>query len=211
MRTEGAVTVILSGLVGLAPAAAQPDFETKRAALREIRETAADICYTVEQRGRKNEAQLTGEVQAKVNGALARLADLGVKGSGQIGSMEYQGLSQEAVGTAITASLNCRRSVFDKLVDRMLPSRAASSPTGRPSDVYAPPRQPNPAFQQPMPYQPPQIPWQNTGDPRAIAHACDQGSSEACHALVLYAKAGCQMGKQDDCALTNRLLSMGYR
>jgi len=98
------------------------------AALKEIRDTAADICVTVEQKGKKNDAQLTGEVEAKVSGVAARLADLGVKGSGEIGTQEYQGVSQEALATALNDIRMCRQHVFDKLVDRLLPSGMAQLP-----------------------------------------------------------------------------------
>ena len=81
-RMSGVAPIILIGAIWFAPAAAQ-DIGTQRAALKEIREAAADICYTVEQRGRKNDAQLTGEVQATLSGAVSKLVDLGVKGSGQ--------------------------------------------------------------------------------------------------------------------------------
>ena len=138
-RTRAAGFVTLIWLAELSSAAAQPDISIQRAALKEIRETAADICYTVEQRGRKSEAQLTGEVQAKVTGIVSKIADLGIKGSGQISSQEYQGVSQEALGAALTASANCRERVFNKLVDKILssPSGKASPPAPRSGPVGA--------------------------------------------------------------------------
>jgi hypothetical protein len=63
IRMTVVTAVTLIGLGGVTPAAAQQTLDIK-----EIRETAADICYTVEQRGRKSDAQLKGEVQAKVTG-----------------------------------------------------------------------------------------------------------------------------------------------
>src|SRR6266446_5422903 len=113
----------LIGLGELTSAAAQQDLDTQ---LKMIRATAADICYTVEQRGRKSDAQLTGEVQAQVNGIIAKLVDLGGKASGNIGSQEYQGVSQEALATALKESANCRERVFNKLLDRILPLSSTS-------------------------------------------------------------------------------------
>ena len=129
---NGAGIGALFWLIGFVAAAAQPDISAQRAALKEIRETAADICYTVEQRGQKSEAQLTGEVQAKVTGVIAKVTDLGVKGSGQIGSQEYQGVSQDALGAALLASANCRERVFNKLVDRILPPKQDGRATPAP-------------------------------------------------------------------------------
>ena len=204
IRMNIAVAVALIALIRSPSATAQQDLERQRAALKEIRETAADICYTVEQRGRKSEAQLTGEVQAKVNGVVAKLADIGIKGSGHIDSMEYRGVSQEALATAFTASVNCREGVFKNLVDRMLPSSSSSS-------SYTPPQPASPAAIPAPLYQPQQRAWQYTSDPRPKAVACDQGGQEAGRALLLHYQAGCQMGKPDDCNLANNMLSKGYR
>src|SRR5689334_551816 len=92
-------------LTGSVPGMAQ---DQRSAALKEIRETATEICVTVEQKGQKSNAQLSGEVQAKVAGIAAKLADIGIKGSGEIGSEEYQGVSQEALTTALDNVRTCR-------------------------------------------------------------------------------------------------------
>jgi hypothetical protein len=44
---------------------------------KEIRATANEICYTVEQKGRQTDSEVSGKVQAKVDGILAKVADLG--------------------------------------------------------------------------------------------------------------------------------------
>src|SRR4051794_4295792 len=125
MWFSGASLVTLLSLGALLPAAAQTPLS---AALKEIRETAADICATVEQKGQKSNLQLSGEVQAKVAGVSAKLADLGVKSSGEISSQEYQGVSQEVLATALSDIRTCRQHVFDKLLDKMIVSAYASVP-----------------------------------------------------------------------------------
>jgi hypothetical protein len=116
--------VALIWLGGLIPVAAQQNnLAAQSAALKEIQETAAGICYTVEQKGDKSQAQLMGEVQAKVTGVVAKIADLGIKASGTTSSEEYRGVSQEALGAALLASAGCRERVFDKLIDKILPSK----------------------------------------------------------------------------------------
>jgi hypothetical protein len=132
-RINCAAIATSAWLAGSASAGAQQDVTTQRAVLKEIRETAAAICYTVEQRGQKSEAQLTGEVQAQVTGVIAKAADLGVKGSGHLSSQEYQGVSQDALGAALTASANCRERVFNKLVDKILPPAKGAMTTPRPT------------------------------------------------------------------------------
>jgi hypothetical protein len=121
MNIVAAVTLI--GLSGLTSAVAQ-DLE-KWAKIREVTQAwVADVCYTIEQKGRKSEAQVKGEVQAKASGFLAKLADLGVTVSGNMGSQEYQGLPQDAVAAALKESTNCRVNVFNKIIDKMLPANA---------------------------------------------------------------------------------------
>jgi hypothetical protein len=131
MNVVAVVTLI--GLGGLTSAVAQQDLDIQ---LKKILETAADICYTVEQRGRKSESQLKGEVQAKLSGIIAKLADLGGAASGYTDSQEWQGLSQEALGAALKESANCRERVFNTLLDRILPPvRGDMRPFISPSDV----------------------------------------------------------------------------
>jgi pYEATS domain-containing protein involved in immunity len=124
-------------VVGMAASLSAQDLDAQKAALDVIRETAKDICYTVEQKGQKSETQLTGDVQAKVNSALAKVVDLGVKGSGSIGNEDYQGVTQEALASALKSSGECRLKVFERLVDKMLPvaHRDSVSPPSLPANA----------------------------------------------------------------------------
>jgi hypothetical protein len=126
------VGVIPIWLAGLVPALAQ-DFAQQKEALKVIRETAADICYTVRQQGQQSETQLSGEVQAKLNTVIAKVADLGIKGAGELKSKEYQGVLQEQLAATLAHSADCKKDVFDKLVERMLPQ-----PKGPPPPLPSP-------------------------------------------------------------------------
>ena len=84
-----------------------------------IRETAADICYTVEQRGQKNETQLNIDVQVIVISGLAKILGLGAQGSGKFTTQDYQGVTQEALATVIKSSTECRLTVSKSLVEKM--------------------------------------------------------------------------------------------
>jgi hypothetical protein len=82
--------------------------------------TARSICESVkEARGRKSEAQLQGDVQAKVGGLLGKVVDVGGGAKGAISREEFEGLSQEATATALQADRDCRERVFNKLVDKL--------------------------------------------------------------------------------------------
>jgi hypothetical protein len=108
-------------LVRAAAVSAQ-DLGAQAAALKVIRETAADICYTVEQQGQRTDTQLTGETKAKLNGAISRIIDLGVEGSAQLKNNEYRGVLQEELSSTLKNSADCRKDVFDKLIQKMLPN-----------------------------------------------------------------------------------------
>jgi YEATS family len=137
------ITAVALWLGGLAYVSAQ-DLDAQTAALQVIRDTARDICYTVEQKGQKSETQLTGDVQAKVSGALAKVVDLGVKGSGAIGNEDYQGVTQEALASTLQSSADCRLKVFDRLVDKMLPgARTWSAAPPLPGNAVAIPADKN--------------------------------------------------------------------
>jgi YEATS family len=125
---EMSITAAALWVGGLAHVSAQ-NLAAQTDALKVIRETAADICYTVEQKGQKSETQLTGDVQAKVNGAIARFVDLGVKGSGEIGNEDYQGVTREALASTLQSSADCRLKVFERLVEKMLPVVRNGSPS----------------------------------------------------------------------------------
>lgn len=117
--------VVLETVLPLSSASAQDDLAARqRAALKEIRETAADICGTVEQRGQQSESEIAGKVEAKISGAIAKIADLGIEGTGRLRSKEYQGVLQTELAMTLKDSANCRKDVFEKLMEKMLPTNS---------------------------------------------------------------------------------------
>jgi hypothetical protein len=94
----------------------------QRVVLKEIRDTAADICYTIQQNGQRDDVRLSGEVEAKLNGIIKKVADLGIKGTGELRAQEYQGVLREELASTLKNSADCRRDVFNKLVEKMLPT-----------------------------------------------------------------------------------------
>jgi uncharacterized protein YecT (DUF1311 family) len=124
------LSVMATFLVGVSPTYAQDDLTNQARALVVIAETANSICYSVSQGGRQNATSLSGESTAKLNDASAKVADLNVKGSAQITSTDYQGLFQGELASALNNSQNCKKSVFDVLVVKLLPT--VTSQTGLP-------------------------------------------------------------------------------
>jgi uncharacterized protein YecT (DUF1311 family) len=109
-------------LAGINPGRAQDDLARQARALVMIAETANSICFSVSQSGRQNATSLSGESTAKLNDTSAKVAELNVKGSGQITSADYQGVFQGELSSALNNSQNCKKSVFDVLVVKLLPT-----------------------------------------------------------------------------------------
>jgi hypothetical protein len=96
------------------------DSDAIHKALKEIRETAADICYTVEQEGHRSDNELSGKVQAQLNGVISKLVELNVDGSGKFKNQEHKGVLQEQLAATLNHSEDCRKDVFDQLVKILL-------------------------------------------------------------------------------------------
>jgi hypothetical protein len=126
-RTIGPLALLLIFWVGgfdtgLAQNSTQ-DLASDAQALKLITETAASICYTIEQQGGRSEAKISGEAEAKLNGLIGKVADLGIKGAANLQREAHEGVLQDQLATAIQSSANCRKSVFDKLQEKLLPSQ----------------------------------------------------------------------------------------
>jgi tetratricopeptide (TPR) repeat protein len=84
------------------------------------RDTATSICDTVkEAKGQKTNVQIQGDVNAKLNGFLGKIADLGVSTKGSLTREEFDGLSQDATATALEGDRGCRERVFNKMFDKL--------------------------------------------------------------------------------------------
>jgi hypothetical protein len=209
-RILGWAYLAVPALLVLTPASAQQDPRTE-AALAQIKETTDDICLTVQQRGRKSEAQLTGEIEAKLPTVVAKVVAIGAKGTGQISRSEYEGLSQETVGAALQSSIDCRQHVSIKLIERLLPSASAVGP--------APDYSQRKAYNQPQVYTPPNAP--PDPDPQDIyamiaagknADDCFQRLDRtACREFYRYSSQQCSKGDQKSCEAANLLTATGLK
>jgi hypothetical protein len=114
--------IIMSGLIvlPLGSNVAAQDLETQARALKVIRETAADICNTIAQEGGSQVVELSGDVKAKLGGAVAKIADLGVQGAGKYKSEEFRGPLHHELAAAIKDNATCRLEVLKLLQEKML-------------------------------------------------------------------------------------------
>jgi hypothetical protein len=130
MRFGGAL-IGIAGLT-LSVGAMADDLETQARALRLIRETAADICNTIAQEGSSQSLELSGDVKAKLGGAVTKMADLGIEGAGKYRTEEFKGPLQQELARAIKDNANCRLEVLKLLQEKMLgPSQNSAPPPQR--------------------------------------------------------------------------------
>jgi hypothetical protein len=116
-RAQKTWSVMPALLIGLGSAEAQ-DLATHTRALVVIAETANSICYTVAQEGYGSALTLSGDATTRLT---TKLAELGVKGSGQFRSDQYQGVFQHQLAETLVITQKCKERVFDMLVERILP------------------------------------------------------------------------------------------
>jgi len=99
---------------------AASNLEAQAAALKIIRETAADICTAIATEGHSSTTELSGTAQAKRAGLLSKVADLGIDGSAKYTSSEYRNVLQSDLAKALTGMQDCKLTVFRTLQEKML-------------------------------------------------------------------------------------------
>ena len=81
-----------------------------------IKDTAVSICNTVKDiKGEKTDVQIQGEIKGQLSGLLGRLASAGASTTGSLSRTEFEGLTQDATGIALTGDRDCRERIFDKM------------------------------------------------------------------------------------------------
>lgn len=85
--------------------------ETSAVVLKEIADTASQLCGYMSESGSKSTTQITGDVNAELSGLAKRLANLGVKGTGTIDSSQYEGVVQEQLADTLKDIRQCRENI----------------------------------------------------------------------------------------------------
>jgi uncharacterized protein YecT (DUF1311 family) len=113
-----------AAVIGVNVANAQASLVVVTQALVIIQNTADKICYDVKQGG-----ESTKDI---VNSTVDNVASLHVSGSEQVQNEQYKGVIQEQLSQVLKISVDCKKSVFDMLVIRLIPTVTAD--TGLPVD-----------------------------------------------------------------------------
>ena len=142
----GAVTIAQLGVCVSGTARAQTVQQL------DIGKTADEVCLAFEQRGSRNETEVSVGAEAKLNSTLAAyLGGLNIGASGKKKTESYQGISQQELLAALRDVRNCRLEVFKLILDKL----PATAP--RPAaPVVAAPTAPPPAA--PSQQSPPRAP-----------------------------------------------------
>ena len=119
-------------LIASSDIARADDVVAQARALKLISESATEICNTVETEGHSRNAELSGNVKAKLGGVLGQIADLGVDGAGKLTSAEYRNVLQQDLAKTLQSNADCKLSVFKLLQEKMIgPVTSASAPPQR--------------------------------------------------------------------------------
>lgn len=112
------------------------DLETKQKALDAIARFAAETCNVVSTHGEADSMEVKGDVRAQLSGLAAKLADLGISGSGTIKNERYQNVLQSDLAAALKDNANCKLEVFKSLKNELLGAGSAlPDARGRRSDI----------------------------------------------------------------------------
>jgi hypothetical protein len=91
-------------------------------ALDLITATADRICNVVSTKGEAESSEVKGQVKAQLSGLAAKLADVGVSGSGSINNAQYQNVLRQDLASALQSNASCKLKVFDALQAKLLSS-----------------------------------------------------------------------------------------
>jgi hypothetical protein len=96
------------------------EFAAQQDALGVIGKTAIDICNQVDQQGSRSSLQLSGQAQAALDNAIAKLTELKIAGAGDYRTEQYKGVLQQDLAATLKSNMDCKLAVFNTLVSKML-------------------------------------------------------------------------------------------
>ena len=137
MRTIAWVAFFLAAgyLIGSREASAQQNDQQVHA-LQLIGDTADRICTTAKTSGGASSSTSKAQVDLALTGLSRALANLGISGSTEYATSNYDGPLEKDVLAASVESDSCKKHVFDALVTRLLPV-ATEKPTTSATPVTA--------------------------------------------------------------------------
>jgi hypothetical protein len=125
-RFVSPITLALLSVAHAGPLHAQttPMLELQTKALQVMSNAAERICNSISTSGNTRSAELSGNAKAALTGVIKNIAELGMDGAGKYQTTEYNNVLQQDLANAIRTNADCKKAVFDTLVDRMLPKQS---------------------------------------------------------------------------------------
>jgi len=97
-----------------------PGEEINAQQMQLIIDTATNICNTVPIKGHATSTEVSGAAKAELPTILKKLTDAGLEGAGKYSSVEYEGVLQKDLATALQANADCKLKVLQLLVGKVL-------------------------------------------------------------------------------------------
>jgi hypothetical protein len=117
----GVVVIVFAQIASAAP------LDTAEA-LNLITQTADRICSVVSTKGEAESADVKGQVQAQLTGLAAKLASVGVSGTGSINNEQYQNVLRQDLASTLHDNAQCKLKVFQTLEGKLLPESHQTNP-----------------------------------------------------------------------------------
>lgn len=116
---------------------AQPSRQDE--ALRSIREFALEVCRTVNPSGKSDQIKVAAELRAGLPGLLKKLVNLGFDGGAEYQTQSYEGLLQKDLASMLRNEMQCRQTMAEKLIEKLIVSPAPAQRTLAPGTKRTPP------------------------------------------------------------------------
>ncbi len=110
--------------------------DTMKEATDLLNSSLPQICSEFTHSGSSESMVVSGDATAKLNNLLKKLADFGVKGTGEIKSEQYVGVPQTQLADQLNQTRACRKDLFDKIFPIIEKSFHESSSDGHSCVVY---------------------------------------------------------------------------
>jgi hypothetical protein len=121
--SAGRISAALAGMaaIALVHVADAASLDATSQALDLITKTADRICNVVSTKGESDSYDVRGQVKAQLGGLAAKLADVGVSGTGSINDETYQNVLRKDLSSTLHNNSECRLKVFEMLQNKLLP------------------------------------------------------------------------------------------
>lgn len=103
------------------------EVDAKLKILWEVAQVTGTVCYKVADHGTSKQLLGSAKGSAELSGIVAKLANVDLSIGGEAKTEEYQGVLREQLAEAMIHSVDCGKTVFPMLVERLVPPLQTAS------------------------------------------------------------------------------------